>query len=471
MTDIIQSTMELLPFMFETEGEPAGPVATFTVLPSLGTLPPPGGFQASDFTATIDWGDNTTSPGTVVLIASGSPTSPAVFNVIGPGHIYDEGTFVASVMISENGAPPQPFGPSQAIKVFDTDQFTVTSSNFVPDPKNGLEGTVTAMFIDAKNPNNVASDFTATINWGDGSSGIGTVTESSPAVYQVTTLEHTYAAAGQYTITVTLADNPANDGQFTAIGQTTTTAIVAATPPTVVPDRTGVNVGASVTADAAHGVLAVDTDPIAGDTLHVVAVDGQAFNNTINIAGTFGSLTLNADGSYTYTASSNAVLPADGVGQDVFTYTASTGQGGTADSTLTVVVTAKGSTYLGGTPGVTVTGPNGHSPVLDGGAGNDTLVATKGATVLIGGPGDTLTGGKGADTYVFTGHFGQNTITNYNPNKDIIALDHTEFANVQKATTQVGANTVISDNAGDAITLIGVNVSQLHFDANHFMLV
>jgi hypothetical protein len=80
-------------------------------------------------------------------------------------------------------------------------------------------------------------------------------------------------------------------------------------------------------------------------------------------------------------------------------------------------------------------------------------------------------GGNGADTYVFTGHFGQNTITNYNTNKDIIALDHTEFANVQTATTQVGANTVISDHAGDTITLIGVNLSQLHFDANHFMPV
>jgi hypothetical protein len=42
---------------------------------------------------------------------------------------------------------------------------------------------------------------------------------------------------------------------------------------------------------------------------------------------------------------------------------------------------------------------------------------------------------------------------------------------VQTATTQVGANTVISDHAGDAITPIGVNLSQLHFDAGHFLLV
>src|SRR5262249_7747275 len=160
--------------------------------------------------------------------------------------------------------------------------------------------------------------------------------------------------------------------------------------PTVVADRAGVQVGASVTGN----VLANDTDPIAGDTLHVSAVNGQLpVNHTIVVAGTFGSLTLNSDGSYTYAAASNANLPASGIGQDVFAYTASTGLAGTASSTLTVVVMAAGLNYLGGTPGATITGPNGHSPVLDGGTGNDTLVATDGATVLIGGPGDTLTGG------------------------------------------------------------------------------
>jgi VCBS repeat-containing protein len=244
--------------------------------------------------------------------------------------------------------------------------------------------------------------------------------------------------------------------------------------PTAVADRTGVNVGAFVTTDAAHGVLANDTDPIAGDTLHVSAVNGQAVNNTITVAGTFGTLTLNADGSYTYSAPSSDILPASGVAQDVFTYTASTGQGGTATSTLTVTVTAAGLNYIGGAPGSTITGPGGHSPVLDGGAGNNTLVASNGATVLIGGPGDTLTGGKGADTYVFTGNFGQNTITNYNANKDIVELDQSQFtslAAVQAATHQVGANTVITVDAAGTITLTGVSLSQLHFDASHFLLV
>ena len=247
--------------------------------------------------------------------------------------------------------------------------------------------------------------------------------------------------------------------------------------PTAVPDRTGVQVGSSVTADAAHGVLANDTDPIAGDTLHVSAVNGQAFNNTITVAGTFGTLTLNANGSYTYSAPGSDVLPASGVAQDVFTYMASTGQGGTATSTLTVNVTAAGLNFIGGAPGTTITAlSGGHSPVLDGGAGNNTLVAANGATVLIGGPGDTLTGGKGTDTYVFTGHFGQNTITNYNPAKDLIELSQFKSLDaVQQATHQVGTGantaTVITVDAADTITLTGVSLSQMHFDASHFLLV
>src|SRR5262249_28528528 len=99
----------------------------------------------------------------------------------------------------------------------------------------------------------------------------------------------------------------------------------------------------------------------------------------------------------------------------------------------------------------------------------------KGATVLVGGPGDILTGSVGTDTYVFMGQFGQNTITNYNPNKDLIQLDHNEFTDlnaVMKAALPTTSGTVITDppNSPDTITLIGVAPASLHFDANHFLL-
>jgi VCBS repeat-containing protein len=159
-------------------------------------------------------------------------------------------------------------------------------------------------------------------------------------------------------------------------------------PPTVEADRANATIGGTISADAAHGVLANDTDPIPNETLIVSAVDGQAANVGHAVAGAYGTLTLNADGSYSYAANSSHALPASGVGEDIFTYTAKDGAGGVADTTLTVVVTAAGLTYVAVPAGGSATQANGgHSAVLDGGAGNATLTAANGvAAVLIGGP-------------------------------------------------------------------------------------
>jgi len=121
--------------------------------------------------------------------------------------------------------------------------------------------------------------------------------------------------------------------------------------------------------------------------------------------------------------------------------------------------------------GVTINGPKHHAAVLDGGAGNDVVIAGKGETVLIGGPDDTLTGGKGADTFVFAPNFGQNTITNFDTHKDEIQLPHSEFADLAAILAdahQVGANTVIT-HANDVLTLDHVALQNLH--AHNFLLM
>ncbi|WP_235512368.1 Ig-like domain-containing protein, partial [Achromobacter sp. Root565] len=70
--------------------------------------------------------------------------------------------------------------------------------------------------------------------------------------------------------------------------------------PTAVNDTDSTNQGVNLTADAAHGVLANDTDPD-GDTLQVSAVNGQATNVGAAITGSNGgTFTLNADGSYSF---------------------------------------------------------------------------------------------------------------------------------------------------------------------------
>ena len=92
--------------------------------------------------------------------------------------------------------------------------------------------------------------------------------------------------------------------------------------------------------------------------------------------------------------------------------------------------------------------------------------------MLIGGPGDTFLAGKGADTFVFAAHFGNQTINNFNPEQDVIALPHAEiasFAAILADTHLEGQNTVIALNANDMITLNHVSPHSLH--ASDFHLV
>ena len=186
---------------------------------------------------------------------------------------------------------------------------------------------------------------------------------------------------------------------------------------------------------------------------------------------------LSANGSYTYTASNNAsALAPDGFGQDIFAYTAtyndSDGPGGTASATLTFVVTSSSVTYVSGSSGSTITASNGQRPVLDGGAGDVTVIAPNGPAVLIGGPGDTLTGGHGRQTFVFLGDFGHNTITNFNTHTDVIQLAQSQFPDFTAVHNSMSGtdNTVITyDDTGNTITLIGVAPSSL--DAHDFQFV
>lgn len=213
-------------------------------------------------------------------------------------------------------------------------------------------------------------------------------------------------------------------------------------------------------------VLANDHDPD-GDPLVVSAVAGGALGQTLT--GTYGSLLLNADGSYAYAASKNAPAPQHGLAQDRFTYTISDGEGGTDQATLTIAITQKGQNYLAGTPGADsahlaiVEGGNGKD-VLDGSLGLQHLFGGNGADVLIGGPGDLLTGGKGADLFVFGPGSGDNLVTDFAAGLDQLQFDadtFVSFDDMLQDATQVGADVVIALGAGDVVTLAGVNLSSL----------
>jgi hypothetical protein len=87
----------------------------------------------------------------------------------------------------------------------------------------------------------------------------------------------------------------------------------------------------------------------------------------------------------------------------------------------------------------------------------------------------------GVDTVVAMGNFGQITVNNYKANGllalDVIQLSKSDFgtnpaAIAHDATQAPGSpNTVITDPVNhDTLTLAGVSLSSLHFDASHFLL-
>jgi VCBS repeat-containing protein len=76
----------------------------------------------------------------------------------------------------------------------------------------------------------------------------------------------------------------------------------------------------------------------------------------------------------------------------------------------------------------------------------------------------TITSGGGQDTFVVNPGFGNDIITDFEPSKDVIQFNPALFANysaVMGSTGPDGANTVISYDANDSLTLLNVTASSL----------
>ena len=274
-----------------------------------------------------------------------------------------------------------------------------------------------------------------------------------------------------------------------------------------------VNVTINAVADIANDSVTVNQNSGANN-LNLLANDtfenaGRAI--TAVSAASHGTAVINNNGT-PGNASDDFVVytPTSGyTGADSFTYTVTSG-GVTETATVNVNVAAIGQTINGGNGNDTLTGTAGDDTIsggngndvvnagngndtINGGNGNDTLSGGEGDDIIIGGNGNdsldggsgnntlsggngndilvvgngnnTLTGGNGNDTFVFGPTlFGNNTVTDFGDGNDRIAFDDvfTNFAAVQSAMSQVGANTVISLGAGHEITLQSINVSSLN---------
>ncbi len=232
---------------------------------------------------------------------------------------------------------------------------------------------------------------------------------------------------------------------------------------------TAVEAGTAAGSNAVGNVLANDTDVDAGDSKTVSAVAGVAANVGAALVGTYGTLTLNADGSYSYVvndanATVNALRLATDTLTDTFAYTMKDTAGAT--STANLVVTIQGSNdapvavadniYINGPDAVGVTIQNSWLVANDtdvddislnvGSAASGTNVtagAVTGTTTTI--TSNVAAGASGNFTYVATDGAASSTAATVTVTRGAVASQITGGA----------GNDILIETAGIATTLDG----------------
>jgi hypothetical protein len=275
-----------------------GTVATFTD-PGSSTDP------LSSFAAGIDWGDGSTpSFGTIT-------ESGGTYTVTGRHTYTDEGSDTIKVTISEHCVNCQIGSVTDSVTVSEADVLAgAQSSPFAATAGSSFSGPVAA-FTDQYSQS--PSDFTATIDWGDGSTPTGGTVSGSGGNFTVDG-NHTYAVGGDYTVTTTLAD----DSPGTASANEQTTAEVS---DVVTAVSTTLTSGSEFKAGGAVPVTVTFTGPV------VVAGVPQ--------------LALNDGGVASYTSGS-------GTNTLTFTYTVSQGENASPlDYASTTALTLNGGKILG----------------------------------------------------------------------------------------------------------------------------
>jgi hypothetical protein len=386
------------------EGQPSGTqtVATFTDAdPGEGPGEVPG-----DYTAVINWGDSTTSPGTITGPVAG------VFTVTGAHTYKEEGGFFPTVTITDNLA---------TTTATDTADVTDAPLTAVPTTLVSTEGAQFSGSIggftdaDTYDDNSSVADYTVSIDWGDGTAADTTsgVVTGSGGTFNVTGV-HTYAEEGPYTVRATVNDIGHSSTVITST-MTTSDAALTNTPGSAIVVNEGtalsaVSLGGFHDADPGEGPGETPTDysvtinwgdgTPADTTSGVISGSGQDFTVTGNhtYAEENGATSIVAtvtDTNGTTTAITTPVTVNDAPLNALGGITNS-GTEGTALSTISVA--SFSDTDAGEVPGET---PNDFSATIDWGDGT----ALDSSTTIIAGdlPGQYVV--QGSHTYAEEGTY------------------------------------------------------------------
>ena len=289
------------------------------------------GNHASDFTATIAWGDSTSATSGTVSYRAG------VYSVSG-SHLYAKyGTYSLKITVKDVGGKTATITGSAVVG----DAPLTGSTTAVAAGTEGLTNSSVlskATFTDA-NPGNHMALFTATINWGDGgATSAGTISYSTATGAYTVAGSHTYADEGSYPISISVADGGGSTATITG------TATVA--------DAT---LTGSKAATATGGVAGTAAAVLSAATF----TDANPGNHTSDFTATiaWGDSTPTTSGTVTYSGGVYTVA-----GSHVYS------KSGTYSIKITVkdvggkTATITGTAVVGAAPAVTLA-----SPFLSGG--------------------------------------------------------------------------------------------------------
>ncbi|HET6883211.1 MAG TPA: hypothetical protein VFI31_23780, partial [Pirellulales bacterium] len=373
---------------------------------------------AGDFTATVDWGDNTTTTGTV----SGGTGN---FTISGQHTYADEGTYTIVASFSDD--PPSVLTSipiTSTAVVSDSDALAPTGMTLAATEGTAFSGTV-ATFSNTGYASNPASDFAATIDWGDGTTDIGTV--SGGAGSYTVSGTHTYNSENTYTPIVTLTDS---DGTASATASSSMTVAEAD-----VLNGTGMSLAATEGTAFTGPVASFSNTGYASNPASdfTATIDwGDGTTDTGTVSGGAGSYTVS--GTHTYD-SENTYTP-------IVTLTDSDGTASaTASSSMTVaeadVLNGTGMT-LAATEGTAFTG----AVATFSNTGYASNPASDFAATIDWGDGTTDTGtvSGGAGSYTVSGTHTYNSENTYTPIVTLADSDGSASATASSSMTVAEAD-------------------------------
>jgi hypothetical protein len=284
----------------------------------VATFSDPGGAEAaSNYSASVNWGDGTSSQGTIA-------TSGTSFTVSGAHTYTEEGRPTITVTIHHRASPDQVVALTGAVADAPLSSRGLALTEITGKPSSGNVAT----FADA-DPAAASGDYTATIDWGDHSASSPGTISGTPAGFAVSG-SHTYASSGKFTVTVTITDA---GGARTVATSTATVSTTATNRIRVTGHRAGKQGVQTITVFLpGPGVLrGVATARVKqGHRVRTIVV--ARANITVTKAGT-ARLILRP------TAAARAILKKQGKLPALLTLTYITSTGGTSTQTLNLIFT------------------------------------------------------------------------------------------------------------------------------------